>query len=42
MPLRSGGVSDNFTAAELCDMILTYGECHQNAALTLRTYREIW
>lgn len=40
MPLRSGRVSDNFTAAELCDMILTYGECHQNAALTLRTYRE--
>lgn len=29
-----------YSAAEYTDMILMYGECHQNAALTLRTYRE--
>lgn len=29
-----------YTAAEYTDMVLTYGECHQNAALALRTYRE--
>lgn len=30
----------NYTAAEYADMILIYGECHQNAALAIRTYRE--
>ena len=30
----------NFTSSEYTDMILIYGECHQNAALALRTYRE--
>ncbi|CAK1594725.1 unnamed protein product [Parnassius mnemosyne] len=32
--------SFRYTATELTDMILIYGECHQNAALALRTYRE--
>lgn len=30
----------NYTAAEYTDMILIYGECHGNASLALRTYRE--
>lgn len=29
-----------FTAEEYTDMVLIYGECQQNAALALRTYKE--
>ncbi|KAG6464549.1 hypothetical protein O3G_MSEX014594 [Manduca sexta] len=29
-----------YTSSEYTDMILIYGECHGNAALALRTYRE--
>lgn len=30
----------NYTGSEYTDMILIYGECHGNAALAVRTYRE--